>query len=56
MLGAAVAAVIAVAVVLALTLGGGTSPTVPTQDTTSGSPVPAPLQDALDRLQESITP
>jgi serine/threonine-protein kinase len=54
MFGIAAAVVIAIAVVLALTLGGGSAPTVPTQGTTSGTPVPAPLQDALDRLQESI--
>ena len=54
--GAIVLAVIAVAVVLALTLGGGTpeTPSSPVPTTVSGAPVPAPLQDALDRLQESI--
>jgi serine/threonine-protein kinase len=52
---AAVVLAIAVGVVLALTVGGGTTaPSVPT--TVSGAPVPAPLQDALDRLQESIRP
>jgi serine/threonine-protein kinase len=54
--GAIVLAVIAVAVVLALTLRGGTpeTPSSPVPTTVSGAPVPAPLQDALDRLQESI--
>jgi serine/threonine-protein kinase len=53
---AAVVLAIAIGVVLALTVGGGTTeaPSVPT--TVSGAPVPAPLQDALDRLQESIRP
>jgi serine/threonine-protein kinase len=47
-----------IAVVLVLTLGTDTSgsPSAPTDAVTSGSPVPAPLQDALDQLQESITP
>ncbi len=47
-----------IAVVLALTLGADTSgsPSGSTDPVTSGSPVPAPLQDALDQLQESITP
>ncbi len=47
-----------IAVVLALTLGADTSgsPSAPADAVTSGSPVPAPLQDALDQLQESITP
>ncbi len=50
-----VAAVIAV--VLVLTLGGSVTETPSSpQPVTSGSPVPAPLQDALDRLQDSITP
>jgi serine/threonine-protein kinase len=56
--GAVALAVIAVAVVLALTVGGGTpeAPSSPVPTTVSGAPVPAPLQDALDRLQESIRP
>ena len=47
-----------IAVVLVLTLGADTSgsPSAPADAVTSGSPVPAPLQDALDQLQESITP
>ena len=47
-----------IVVVLALTLGPDTSgsPSASTGPVTSGSPVPAPLQDALDRLQDSITP
>ena len=47
-----------IAVVLALTLGADTSgsPSASTDPVTSGSPVPVPLQDALDQLQESITP
>ena len=46
-----------IAVVLVLTLGGDTTETPSSpQPATSGSPVPAPLQDALDQLQESITP
>ena len=54
---AGVIVIAVISVVLVLTLGGNTSetPTSP-QPATSGSPVPAPLQDALDRLQESITP
>ena len=50
--------VVVIAVVLVLTLGADTSgsPPGPTDPVTSGSPVPAPLQDALDQLQESITP
>ncbi len=46
-----------IAVVLVLSLGADTSGTQSSpQPVTSGSPVPAPLQDALDRLQDSITP
>jgi serine/threonine-protein kinase len=54
---AGVIVIAVISVVLVLTLGGNASetPTSP-QPATSGSPVPTPLQDALDRLQESITP
>jgi len=46
-----------ITVVLVLTLGGNTSGTPSSQrPASSGSAVPAPLQDALDRLQDSITP
>jgi serine/threonine-protein kinase len=55
-----VLAVIAVIVlVLVLTLGAADTPagsSSPAGSAPSGSVVPAPLQDALDRLQESITP
>jgi serine/threonine-protein kinase len=45
-----------IAVVLVLTLGGNMTGTPSSPQSASGSPVPAPLQDALDRLQDSITP
>jgi serine/threonine-protein kinase len=53
---AVVLAMVTVAVVLVLTLGGETSPGDQPTPAPSGATVPAPLQDALDRLQESITP
>ncbi len=54
---AGVIVIAVIAVVLVLSLGADTSgPQSSPQPVTSGSPVPAPLQDALDRLQDSITP